>query len=133
MELSLSYLSALTSKAESFILQYRVPLATILSLSILGTAYVDYSGWYNLGKGGLPYNVLGWGIQNLLRLRASKDRRSTACYDALKTSDLESKSFLDGELPKRANPRIMPWTVPQRQIDDIPSERTREVSETILH
>ena len=122
-----SDISVLSSRILSLIQQYKFPLLTILSLPILSIAYVDYSGWYGMGAGGIPHNVFGWLVQSLLRLRASGDRRSIACYDKLKSSKLERETFLDGELPKRAHPSTSPWVAPHRQLEEMASEKLRQV------
>lgn len=124
--------SRLSSKALSLIQQYKFPLLTILSLPLLRVAYVDYSGWYGLGDGGLPHNVFGWFVQSILRIRASKERRSIECYDGIKGSRLEHNAFLDGDIPERAHPQTSPWVVPHRQLEEQASEQLRQVGASFI-
>ena len=127
MELPYFDLFVHLSKALSFIWQYKAPLLTFLSLSLLRTAYLDYSGWYRLGAGGIPHNVYVWFLQNILRLRASRDRWSTTWYVVLKKSKLEQESFLNGDIPRRAIPRTSPWVVPHRQLQGTAGEKLKQV------
>jgi len=132
MELPSLNLSILLFKALSLIQQYKAPLLIALSLPLLYMAYSDYSGWHQMGAGGIPHNAFGWVVQNFLRLRGTQDKRSTACYDTLKAqSPLEQASFLDVDLPRRASPRTGPWVVPHRQLEDFASEKLRQVSVSV--
>lgn len=132
MELPSLNLSIPLFKALSLIQQYKAPLLIALSLPLLYMAYSDYSGWHQMGAGGIPHNVFGWVVQNFLRLRGTQDKRSTACYDTLKAqSPLEQASFLDVDLPRRASPRTGPWVVPHRQLEDFASEKLRQVSVSV--
>jgi len=116
-------------KALSWVQQYKTPLLTAFFLPLLYTAYRDYSGWHGMGAGGIPHNVYGWFLQNLLRFRGTQDKRSTECYDSLKVKwILEQASFLNFDLPKRDSPRTGPWAVPHRQLEGFASEKLRQVS-----
>lgn len=129
MELPSLDISIPLLKALSLIQQYKAPLLITLSLPLLYMAYSDYSNWHQMGAGGIPHNVSGWVLQNLLRLRGTQDKRSKACYDTLRVqSPLEQASFLDIDLPRRASPRTGPWVVPHRQLEDFASEKLRQVS-----
>ncbi len=120
-------------RALSLIQQYKAPLLITFSLPLLYMAYSDYSGWHQMGAGGVPHNLFGWVVQNFLRLRGTQDKRCTACYDTLKVqSPLEQASFLDIDLPRRASPRTGPWVLPHRQLEDFASEKLRQVSASFL-
>lgn len=129
MELPSLDLSVLFFRSLSFVQQYRAPLLVTLSLPLLYLAYSDYSGWHRMGAGGIPHNFFGWVVQCFLRLRGTRDKRSTACYDNLKAQSLlEQASFLTTDLPRRVSPKTGPWVVPHRQLEDLASERLRQVS-----
>lgn len=129
MELPFPDLSILFFRTLSFIQQYKAQLLVTFSLPLLYMAYSDYSGWHRMGPGGIPHNVFGWVVQCFLRLRGTQNKRSTACYDNLKAqSPLEQASFLTIDLPRRVSPRTGPWVVPHRQLEDLASERLRQVS-----
>ena len=120
MEASTSPVGLYTAKAIGLAQRYRLPLLTVLCVPLLRALYLDYSGWYDLGAGGIPHNILGWVVQSIFRVRASRDLRSSECYEACKTSDLERQSFMDKELPKRAGwlPKTGKWCIPHRQLED---------------
>ncbi|MCJ1249768.1 hypothetical protein MMC30_006994 [Trapelia coarctata] len=122
------YLSKYTSDYRPLLRQYRFPLLAVLALPLLREAYQDYCGWYNLGAGGVPHNVLGWGLQCMLRLVASTDTRSTGCYGSVNDSDLDGQSFLDGTLPTREGtaPEVAPFVAPHRQLTDTASAEVKK-------
>lgn len=121
-----SNLSIYGSKAISIAQRYKLTLLTIAALPLIRLAYIDYRDWIALGRGGIPNNVFGWTIQCILRLVADRDVRSTGCYDALKTSDLERKAFLESDLPKRSSPKTGTWVVPHRQLEATASEALKQ-------
>ena len=60
------------AKALSIIVQgYTVPLLTF-SFS-LPLYFAGYRDWYDLGAGGVPHNAVGWIVQSVLRVLASRD------------------------------------------------------------
>ena len=97
-----SLLRFYTARAVLFFQQYKLPLLTVISVPFIRAAYLDYQSWYNLGPGGFPHNVKGWAMQSILRVLASRDLRSTQCYQDPKMSELDRQSFLDKELPYRS-------------------------------
>lgn len=107
----------------------------ILCVTILRIAYVDYRSWYGLDGGGLPHNVFGWVVQSLLRLYASKDTKSTFCYDDPKyvaqAGEVCTRSFLTAsgglEIRKGETPSIAKWVAPHRQLDQLGAEEMKEV------
>ena len=108
-------------------------LATVLIILLLPLfryAYLDYQGWYALGGGGLPHNALGWLVQSLLRLPASRRVRDSSCYDAATGStELEKTSFFDDELPKWTGeaPKTAVWVVPHRQVEQVAGAKIKKV------
>ena len=107
-------------------------LATLLSLPLIRRAYLDYQGWYNLGAGGLPHNIFGWIIQCTLRLFASRDTKSTACYESGRNvSELEKRSYFKAgeEISQRKGkaPETGAWVAPHRQLSMTGSRKLVEV------
>jgi hypothetical protein len=81
----------------------------------------------------LPYNFFGYIIQSTMRLFASNDTTSVACYIDPKTLAKQdaavSKKFLR-ELPARPGGRheLLPWVAPQRQVGSGSPKEIRDVS-----
>ena len=95
-------LRAYTDKAVTFFQQYKLPLLTVISIPFFRAVYLDYRSWYDLGPGGFPHDVRGWAMQSILRVLASRDLRSTKCFQDSKMSELDRQSFFDNELPNRS-------------------------------
>lgn len=129
MEASSSPIALYTAKAINLVQLYKVPLLTAISLPFLRIFYLDYCDWYNLGAGGVPHNPFGWLVQSIFRIPASRDLRSTGCYKAYKTSELERQSFMENELPRRNGwlPRTGRWCIPHRQLEDTASAAIKKV------
>jgi hypothetical protein len=110
-----------------------IGVAAALSVPVLYIARADYRAWLLLGRGGLPYNVLGWFVQLILTpFRAG--RLDTSCYQnpeiLAKAGPSGSKSYLSAEdVPQRKGPRpsIHRWLLPQRQADSRSSEQWKTV------
>lgn len=129
VRMELPFLVWISTAVSSYAAEHKIALLFGLSLPLLRLVYLDYSGWHAMGSGGIPHNIFGYCLQNLLRLLALGDRRSIGCYDALKKSTaLEVESFLNGDLPERPHARTSPWCVPHRQLESIPSETLKQVS-----
>jgi hypothetical protein len=103
-------------------------LAAVATTILLPVAIRDYSIYKSYGPGGLPYNLVGWLITNLLRL-LSREQLSTDPYH---DSDLHFVSEGGGLLPpgfpcrESARPKIGPHPIPQRQLSQLPSVEMRE-------
>lgn len=108
--------------------------ALILLLApLLRYAYLDYRAWYSLGPGGVPHNILGWLLQNAMRL-ISRETLDTAIYDdprvISQAGEYGNYTFLDAEdIPPRDPPRpdVGKWVVPQRQRNQLPTIEMKEV------
>lgn len=94
--------------------------ASVVGLAlILVAARQDYNVYLSYGPGGLPYNIQGWLISNMMRLY-SKDPFSTSqpLWPAQKD---ETLSFLSQPFPKRSGgrPKVGPHPIPQRQLEQL--------------
>ncbi|KAJ4369227.1 hypothetical protein N0V83_006312 [Neocucurbitaria cava] len=104
------------------------------TLAALGLAVVapfairDYQTFLSYGPGGLPHNVVGWLIANVMRLVA-REQTSTLPYSD-KSLYLSSRpGFLPPDFPPhRSSPRPQfgAHPVPQRQVTQLPDPETRE-------
>ena len=120
----------------SFIQQNKLSSLIVLLLPLFYYAYFDYQGWYALGPGGLPHNAFGWLVQSLLRLRASRDVRDSSCYDvAMRSSELERRRFLDGQLPDWTGeaPKTALWVAPHRQLKQVATAEIKKVRPLVLN
>ena len=96
-------------------------LASLLSLPLVRLAYLDYRGWYDLGAGGVPHNIFGWALQSAMRIFATPDTKSTACYEtAGNFSNIQRRSYfkMGAEIPHRKGirPKTGVWVAPHRQL-----------------
>ena len=120
----------------SYISQHKSGLLTLLLFPLIPFAYLDYQGWYDLGAGGLPHNALGWLMQSLLRLCASRNVRDASPYNAeIRTSDLEKSSILGSRLPawEGKSPKTGKWVAPHRQLEQGASAEIRQVCVFACH
>ena len=110
--------------------QYMLATIAIVLLPLAGYFYNDYRRWYDLGEGGVPHNFRGWLFQTYLRSMASRDVRSFAVYESLMRNEFEARSYIEPPLPSRGGPRpkVGHWVVPHRQLEDIGSPATKQVS-----
>lgn len=129
MDSTSSFLTRYITKAISLLQEYKLPLLSLLSLPLLRALYLDYCGWYDLGPGGIPHNILGWVVQSVLSIPASRDLRSTACYQAQKISNLERQNFLEESLPHRKGliVKTASWCIPHRQLEETANEGLKQV------
>ena len=105
------------------------------TLAALGLAIVapfairDYQTFLSYGPGGLPHNVVGWLIANVMRVLA-REQLSTRPYSdkSLYLSD-GSGSLPPGFPPRRksSRPQFGSHPVPQRQVSQLPDTETREM------
>ena len=129
MESTSSSFMLYTTKAIALVKEYKFSLLSLISLPLIRTLYIDYRGWYGLGAGGIPHNFFGWVVQGVLSIPASRDLRSTTCFEAHKTSDLERQSYLEERLPQRdgRTAKTAPWCIPHRQLGDTATGELKQV------
>lgn len=104
------------------------------ALSTLGLALAvpfairDYHVYLSYGPGGLPYNVGGWIVTNILRLFA-REQLSTAPYEDQKLRFSKEPGYLPADFPPKrrsSRPKLGPHPIPQRQLDQLPGEEIRQ-------
>jgi hypothetical protein len=95
--------------------------ATALALILIRRTVQDYKAWLDLGRGGAPYNFLGYIMIQIARVWGSSDLKSTDCY---KPQLASSKRYLK-DLPVRqgVSPLVSTWIGPVRQLN---SHATKE-------
>ncbi|KAL3474057.1 hypothetical protein BJX99DRAFT_186484 [Aspergillus californicus] len=98
--------------------------AAVLAL-FLPAAYRDYQSYLALGPGGPPYNVIGW-LAVKLFTPFRREMFGTRIYDR-KVQGGQDVEFLT-DLPRRdgERPTMGAFTVPQRQINQQPSQEMKE-------
>ncbi|MCJ1353803.1 MAG: hypothetical protein MMC33_003790 [Icmadophila ericetorum] len=129
-----SSLNSLSSQILIFLEEYKYPVLVTLSLPLIRLIYLDYRGWYNLGKGGLRHDPLGWMLQCILRMRCDRDVRSTQRYEEdINSSTLEAKSYLEDELPHRKGkpPVTSIWVAPHRQMEQEASSAAKKALNSV--
>lgn len=101
---------------------------TLLALTAitLPVAYRDYRKFLSYGPGGVPHNVFGWVVVNLMR-PLTRETLSTTVYEE-KMQQGKTESFL-ANLPAREGerPEMGSHAVPQRQMNQIPDLEVKEV------
>ena len=120
----------------SYVSQHKSSLLTLLLFPLITLAYLDYQGWYGLGAGGLPHNLLGWLMQSLLRLCASRNVRDASPYDVeIRTSELEKTIILGSRLPSWEGklPKTGKWVAPHRQLEQGASAEIKTVCVSACH
>ena len=135
-KMSLEDVSGYVQASLSYISQHKSSLLTLLLLPLIPFAYLDYQGWYDLGTGGLPHNALGWLLQSLLRICASRNVRDTSAYDAeIRNTELEKTSILGSRLPawEGKSPKTAKWVVPHRQLEQGASAEIKTVCVFACH
>lgn len=104
-----------------------VTAGTLLALTAitLPVAYRDYKKFLSYGPGGVPHNVFGWVVVNLMR-PLTRETLSTTVYEE-KIQQGETESFLVN-LPAREGerPEMGSHAVPQRQMNQIPDLEVKE-------
>ncbi|KAL3442982.1 hypothetical protein BJX65DRAFT_211711 [Aspergillus insuetus] len=135
----MSQLTNLINKSRDALLQSRALLsshpraryilatlpAAILAL-LIPSAYRDYQSYLALGPGGPPYNVLGWLGVKLVFNPFKRDMFGTEVYDQ-KIASGERIGFLT-DLPERRGerPKLGSFAVPQRQVEQVPSQEIKD-------
>ncbi|KAF2873131.1 hypothetical protein BDV95DRAFT_568884 [Massariosphaeria phaeospora] len=108
---------------------HRAAALTALGVAIvLPIAVNDYQTYLSYGPGGVPYNVAGWLVSNLLTL-ASREQLSTGPYHDKELAFANEPGFFPADFPpQRASPRppLGRHAVPQRQLEQLPSEAIRQ-------
>ncbi|RFU34230.1 hypothetical protein B7463_g2185, partial [Scytalidium lignicola] len=106
--------------------------SVLLFAPLLRYVYLDYKAWYNLGISGVSHNFRGWLLQTILQLIA-KETLNPEYFDEpaviAQAGKYGDNSFLKEEdVPQREPPRpvVGYWTVPQRQLNQNPSEEMKE-------
>jgi hypothetical protein len=93
--------------------------------ALAATAVVrDYRSWYALGEGGVPHNVVGWLMVTLMRIR-KREPLGIGPYASM-LGVVPDDRWLGG-LSRRSGdrPRIAPYPVPHRQLDQPGDEVAR--------
>lgn len=100
-----------------------------ISIPTLSYALSSYRGFLALGRGGMPYNVLGWMIQGLLQLLAKWETRDPSPFTNPRNRKATepyggSITYFPAPLPERAGDRpVVPgYVAPQRQTNQQPSD-----------
>lgn len=105
--------------------------AVILSAAAI-PAYSDYQLFLSYGPGGPPYNALGWFFSRCLVTPFRQEMLNTQMYEKrIQMGDTKTYlSFPDGKVPRRegVRPVVGSHAVPQRQINQLPSEEIKKVS-----
>jgi hypothetical protein len=103
-------------------------LAALAIIIFIPIAIRDYLTFLSYGPGGLPYNVKGWLMTNLLRL-LSREQLSTRPYNDENQYSREDAGFLKSNFPPRrqsSRPKVGPHPVPQRQLSQLPDAEMRQ-------
>ncbi|KAI0126911.1 hypothetical protein BJ170DRAFT_423522 [Xylariales sp. AK1849] len=95
-------------------------------IPLLSYSVSCYRGWLKLGKGGPPYNVIGWLANTLMHLIARSDTKIPAPYKLEKLETIYGpagkESYFDDKLPPTqragARPDVPTYVAPQRQMTD---------------
>ncbi|KAE8445355.1 hypothetical protein EG329_013477 [Mollisiaceae sp. DMI_Dod_QoI] len=110
-----------------------------LSIPLIYFTYIDYRSWYNVGRGGLPHNIIGYVIQTILSpLKASRFDTSFVSKPKVmkKSGPAGERAYLkDEDVPQRKGdrPEVCGWILPQRQLDQKASEKSRARYEALIH
>ncbi|KAF2636488.1 hypothetical protein P280DRAFT_152362 [Massarina eburnea CBS 473.64] len=118
-----------TSQLVEIFQSYRIAVLSTLGFAIvLPLAISDYRTYLSYGPGGLPYNVRGWLMANVLKLFA-REQHSSAPYDDPDLPFADEPGYLPDDFPpKRSSPKpkIGPHPAPQRQLEQLPSDEMRK-------
>ncbi|KAI0839125.1 hypothetical protein F5Y06DRAFT_28158 [Hypoxylon sp. FL0890] len=106
-------------------------LATVAA-PLLAYAISCYRQWLAIGKGGVPYNFLGWLAQSSLHLIARSDTQRPVPKSFKRVEDVAAlygpaggKSYFSSgftlETRKGETPVVPGFVAPQRQTSDVPS------------
>jgi hypothetical protein len=116
-------------------------ITTAVSLPLLYFTWSDYQSWLAVGRGGLPYNPIGYLIATILRpLKASPFDTSFASKPEIlkKSGPGGEKAYLSEEdvpFRKGKRPEVCAWILPQRQLEQEAGPNSREVrnENSIVH
>ena len=103
-------------------------LAALGLAAIAPFAIRNYLTYLSYGPGGLPHNVFGWLIANVMRL-LSREQLSTRPYSSKSLYLSGSSGSLPPGFPPRrtsSRPQFGPHPVPQRQVSQLPDTETRQ-------
>lgn len=94
-----------------------IAVAALTSLVLGRAAWKDYKLYRSYGPGGLPSNVFGWTVTNILRL-IGIDMTDVSKAE----KDADQRSWLGEGWPSRksrdgSRPSVGPHPIPQRQLD----------------
>jgi hypothetical protein len=107
------------------------PVAVISTLGFafaLPFAIRDYRIFKSYGPNGLGTNVFAWLVTTLTRTVA-REQRSTAPYEDQTLPFADQPGYLPTDFPPprgSARPTMGPHPIPQRQLDQLPSEGVRQ-------
>ena len=101
--------------------------ASLAALVITPLAVRDYLTYLSYGPGGLPYNVGGWFVTNLLRL-VSREQLSVRPYHDAALYLHGQSGHLPEDFPRRRGlrPIVGPHPIPQRQLSQLPDGLMRQ-------
>lgn len=103
-------------------------LSTLALALALPFAINDYRTFIAYGPGGLPFNVGGWLVANVMRLFA-REPLSTTPYERQSLPFVDELAYLPPDFPPQRSvdrPRLGPHPIPQRQLDQLPAEQVRQ-------
>ncbi|KAH8705565.1 hypothetical protein BGW36DRAFT_393147 [Talaromyces proteolyticus] len=92
-------------------------------------AYRDYQTYLSYGPGGPPHNAVGWFLSRMIVTPLGQEMFSTEVYQRrIDRGETATYVYPNGKLPKREGkvPRVGIHAIPQRQLDQVPSQSIRE-------
>jgi hypothetical protein len=108
---------------------YRVAAFFAIGITVfIPLAINDYYVYLSYGPGGLPYNIKGWLIANVMRM-FSREQLSTRVYNDPRLLFVDKPGLLPTNFPpqrRSSRPRIGPHPAPQRQLEQLPDKPARE-------
>ena len=93
-----------------------------LAAGVTAWAVRDYWRWRALGPGGLPANVRGWMRMTRFRLMAKDGLDVRPLAYGVRADDFEAWTVRERD---GGRPRISPYPVPHRQLDQLPRAEVR--------
>lgn len=117
------------ASVSSLLRSHPISLASAVGLAVaFPLALRDYRIYLSYGPGGLPYNLTGWLVTNVLRLM-TREPFSTKLYNDSSLPFSSEPGYLPANLPSRqaaSRPNIGPHPVPQRQLDQLASTEVNQ-------